>query len=295
MTDMLPIGQCVRLACLMEVSAPKPGNVHRGADFENLSFFDFAASAVAIGPVFDRLDAADSPSHFRRLGQLIFKSVQATRDAAATNTNLGTVLLLAPLALVPQDVSLGEGIGNVLGSLNADDCRDVYAAIGLAQPGGMGKVDEADLADAPPSDLIEAMRLAADRDLVARQYVNNFAEVLGEVLPAIGEGLTRGWSLSDTIVRVHVQLMRDHPDSLITRKCGPDVARESAAYAGQVLDAGLPGDEEYENALADLDFWLRSDGHRRNPGTTADLVAAGLFAALREGIIKAPFRFYRAS
>jgi triphosphoribosyl-dephospho-CoA synthase len=68
------------------------------------------------------------------------------------------------------------------------------------------------------------------------------------------------------------------------------VAEKAAVLARQTLDAGLPGDEPYARAVADLDFWLRSDGHRRNPGTTADLVAAGLFAALRDGIIQAPYR-----
>ena len=92
----------------------------------------------------------------------------------------------------------------------------------------------------------------------------------------------------DAIVHVHLQLMREFPDSLIGRKCGAAVAQRSAKLAAVALDAGLPGSEAYHEALADLDFWLRSDGHRRNPGTTADLVAAGLFVLLREGIMNEP-------
>jgi triphosphoribosyl-dephospho-CoA synthase len=83
------------------------------------------------------------------------------------------------------------------------------------------------------------------------------------------------------------------PDSLIARRLGAAVANEAAARAGAVLELGLPGDEDYHEGLADLDFWLRARDHRRNPGTTADLIAAGLFAALRDGIIKAPFRLAR--
>ena len=92
-------------------------------------------------------------------------------------------------------------------------------------------------------------------------------------------------SLTDRIVHTHVRLMSQFPDSLIARKCGPTIARESADRASAVLGAGQVADEAYHRALADLDFWLRSDHHRRNPGATADLIAAGLFAGLRDGRI----------
>jgi triphosphoribosyl-dephospho-CoA synthase len=180
----------------------------------------------------------------------------------------------------------------VLQTLQADDARDVYEAIRLAQPGGLGEVPEADIHATPPSDLLAAMQLAAERDLVARQYANNFAEVLGNVVPWLQQGLAQGWPLGDVIIRVHLRMLSQFPDSLIARKCGPQVAAEAASHAKTVLAAGWPGDDNYHAALADLDFWLRSDHHRRNPGTTADLIAAGLFAALRDGLIGPPFRFY---
>jgi triphosphoribosyl-dephospho-CoA synthase len=86
--------------------------------------------------------------------------------------------------------------------------------------------------------------------------------------------------------------MSEFPDSLIARKCGEAVARQSAALAAAALAAGQPSDADYLRAVADLDFWLRADGHRRNPGTTADLLAAGLFASLLSGVIQLPVRFY---
>jgi triphosphoribosyl-dephospho-CoA synthase len=85
-------------------------------------------------------------------------------------------------------------------------------------------------------------------------------------------------------------LIAQHGDSLIARKCGPEMAKKAATIAGQVLSSGKPGDETYYEALADFDFWLRSDGHRRNPGTTADLIAAALFAGLRDGLLPPPWR-----
>jgi triphosphoribosyl-dephospho-CoA synthase len=285
----LPLGQCATLACLLEATAAKPGNVHRGSDFDDLTYLDFAVSAVVIGPVIEAGTATPNP---QRLGSLVLSAVEATRRAVATNTNLGTVLLLAPLALVPRQEPLASGVQRVLKNLNADDARDVYAAIRLAQPGGLGKVQEADVQAEPPDDLLAAMQLAADRDLVARQYVNNFAEVLGNAVPWLQEGLSEGWPLGEVIIQVHLRMLSQYPDSLIARKCGSGIASETAAHAATVLAAGRPGDENYHAALTDLDFWLRADHHRRNPGTTADLIAAGLFVALRDGVMRPPFRFY---
>jgi triphosphoribosyl-dephospho-CoA synthase len=282
----LTIGQMASLACLLEVTASKPGNVHRGADFEDVTFLDFATSAVVIGRA---LDAAPG----RRLGETVLAAVQATRQAVATNTNLGTILLLVPMALVPRGDALQAGVPKVLEGLDPQDSRLVYQAIRVAQPGGLGQTSEADVAGEAPASLVAAMRLAASRDMVARQYADGFAEIFGHVLPALRDGIKRGWPLGDAIIRAHLTLMRDFPDSLIARKCGLPVAEQAAARAGRTLEAGLPGEEDFVLALEDFDFWLRSDHHRRNPGTTADLIAAGLFAALREGLIAPPFNFYR--
>ncbi|HZZ70865.1 MAG TPA: triphosphoribosyl-dephospho-CoA synthase [Pirellulales bacterium] len=275
---MYSLGQCATLACLWEATAPKPGNVHRGADFETLSFFDFVTSAVVIGPIMEQAGA-------QPLGRTIFEAVQATRAAVHTNTNLGTVLLLAPLAKVPRSQSLGGGVADVLASLTPADSEWVYEAIRTAAAGGLGQVNEFDIRGEPPPRLLAAMALAAPRDLVARQYVEQFDTVLNRVVPEILAGRERGWSLSDTIIQTQLRLLGDFPDSLIARKCGEPTAQQASAMALSVLSAGEPADENYEHALADFDFWLRSDGHRRNPGTTADLIAAGLFAALRDGLL----------
>src|SRR5262249_40429431 len=125
------------------------------------------------------------------------------------------------------------------------------------------------------------MVLAADRDLIARQYTNDFAEVFGDVPDALLAGLRRSGSLEEAIIEAHLCLMRDHPDTLIARKAGPEVAAEAARRAGEALQAGGA-------AVAEFDTWLRADGRRRNPGTTADLLTAGLFVLLRQGQISIP-------
>ncbi|MCE9527186.1 MAG: triphosphoribosyl-dephospho-CoA synthase [Planctomycetales bacterium] len=281
LTPSLSIGQCATLACLLEATAPKVGNVHRGADFENLTFADFIASAVAIGPAMESAKATG-------VGVAVLEAVKATRQLVDTNTNLGMVLLLAPLAAIPREEPLKTGIGNVLRGLTPDDCRLVYEAIRLAQPGGMGKVEKMDVATETPSDLLVAMSAAADRDLVAQQYVTDFDLVLSKVAPWLKEAASR-WSLTDAIIQTHLRLLAEYPDSLIARKCGLEMAQEVSTYAAAVLAAGSPGEDSYQESAADLDFFLRSDGHRRNPGTTADLIAAGLFVLLRDGRLKTPW------
>jgi triphosphoribosyl-dephospho-CoA synthase len=280
----LSIGQCATLACLLEATAPKAGNVHRGADFDDLTFNDFAVSSVAIGPA---MEAAATTG----VGRAVRDAVAATRGYVPTNTNLGMALLMAPLAAAPRNEPLTTmSIGHVLSSMTSDDCRLVYEAIRLAGPGGLGKVESMDVADEPPTDLVAAMRASKDRDLVARQYVENFRLVLDDALPALIAARERGWTLTDAIIHTHVSLIAQQGDSLIARKCGLEVARKASAIAEQVLACGNPGDEAYYAALADFDFWLRSDVNRRNPGTTADLIAAALFAGLRDGVLPPPWR-----
>jgi triphosphoribosyl-dephospho-CoA synthase len=282
----LTVGQCAALACLIEATAPKPGNVHRGADFDDLTYPDLISAGIAIAPVLDQAAG-------RRLGATVHEAVSATRRLVRSNANLGTILLLSPLAAVPPEQSLADGLPAVLAALDAEDARLVYEAIRLANPGGLGTAPQADVFGPPPPDLIAAMRLAADRDLVARQYVNGFREVFGHVLTALVHGQQRGWPLTDTVVHAHLSLMSQFPDSLIARKRGSAAARQAADHAHEVLASGEPGSRSYRAALADLDFWLRSDGQQRNPGTTADLVAAGLFLALRENLLDLPLAWYR--
>jgi triphosphoribosyl-dephospho-CoA synthase len=281
---VLTVGQCATLACVLEATAPKAGNVHRSADFEDLTIHDFLASAVAIAPAMDVAPQAG-------IGRTVLDSIVATRRLVSTNTNLGIAILLAPLAAVPRDQTLSTAaVHEVLARLTPDDCRLVYAAIRMAVPGGLGKVKEMDVADEPPSDLLLAMHAAADRDLVARQYVDDFRLVLDEALPLLVAGRTSGWSLTESIIHTHLTLLARYEDSLIVRKCGSETASQVSAMAGTVLAAGGPGVEAYYDALTSFDFWLRTDGHRRNPGTTADLIAAALFAGLRDGLLLPPYR-----
>jgi triphosphoribosyl-dephospho-CoA synthase len=278
---MPDVGLCAQVACVWEATARKPGNVHRFRDFEDAGYLDFVLSAAALAPVL-----AAAPE--RRVGATILEGVQATRRVVRSNTNLGMVLLLAPLAAVPAGEELRPGVAGVLDRLDLEDARLTYEAIRLARPGGLGRAPEQDVEAAPTQTLRQVMALAAGRDLVARQYASGFAEVFEDGVPAVRAGLGHTGSLEGAILWGQLTLLARHPDTLIARKRGAAEADEAAARAGQVLDRGWPQARAGWSALADLDAWLRAEGHQRNPGTTADLVTASLFVLLRDEVIPLP-------
>jgi triphosphoribosyl-dephospho-CoA synthase len=280
---MLPIALCAQLACLWEATARKPGNVHPYAAFADLTYLDLLQSAAAVAPV---LDSASSSG----VGKTILDAVQATRRIASTNTNLGIMLLLAPLAAVPAHEDLRQGLPRVLAGLDIADARVVYEAIRLASAGGLGKVPEQDIRVAPTKSLVDVMGLAAERDLVAKQYANGFREVFHEGVPALRRGLQLTGNLENAIIYGHLTLMASHPDSLIVRKRGTGEAQEASRRARSILQQGWPKEAESQQALIEFDGWLRAEGHSRNPGTTADLLTACLFVLLREGTIELPLQ-----
>src|SRR5262249_48087782 len=95
-------------------------------------------------------------------------------------------------------------------------------------------------------------------------------------------------SLEGAIVYCHLRLMADHPDTLIARKRNQAEAEFASRWARRVLEQNWPPTGDCWKTLEIFDAWLRAEGHSRNPGTTADLVAACLFVALREGRITLP-------
>jgi triphosphoribosyl-dephospho-CoA synthase len=279
--DERNLGDLASQACLWEAEARKAGNVHPQRSFADVGYADFVASAVAICPVF-----RDNAEH--TVGSLVLGAIQATRRVVGTNTNLGIVLLLAPLAVCRADRPLPRGVMEVLDNLTVKDSQQVYEAIRLAQPGGMGEVAAQDLGAAPTLPLGEVMALAQNGDMIARQYVNGFQEVLCEGVPFLERGLQDWGNLEDAIVGAHLEFIATHPDTLIARKCGLAEAEDASRRARAVLDAGWPHSEHGTRAFDELDEWLRADGNRRNPGTSADLVTACIFAALRDKMIGLP-------
>jgi triphosphoribosyl-dephospho-CoA synthase len=275
------VGVHAQLACIWEATARKPGNVHPWSGFTDTGYLDFLASAAAIAPVLERAGG-------RRLGETVRDAVAATRAVASANTNLGIVLLFAPMAGVSWAENPAAELNALLDHLDVRDAEMVYEAIRMAQPGGLGRVVEQDIAVQPTLPLRAIMTSAAQRDRIAYQYAYGFGDVLDQGVPALTEGLARTTSLEGSIIYCFLQMLARFPDSLIARKRGAGDAEKASCMARHVLEQGWPEGPGARANLAELDCWLRSEGNERNPGTTADLVAASLFVALRQGIIKLP-------
>jgi triphosphoribosyl-dephospho-CoA synthase len=287
--DAAEVASAAQLACLLEASAPKPGNVAPGLAFHDTRYEDFLASAAAIGPAL--LAASTAP-----LGATIRRAIESTAHWTRANTNLGIVLLLAPLARAaltpPTREGEGEGGGtellrarlaSVLASTTVEDAADVYAAIRLAHPGGLGTAAEQDVAAPPTVALRDAMALAAERDTIAREYVTDFAVTFETGAPALERARREGLSWSDAVVETYLTLLAAVPDTHIARKLGMDDAAAVSVRARDVLAAGGVRTARGREAVARLDEALRDARNARNPGTTADLTAASLYVALLGG------------
>ena len=260
----------------MEVMSPKPGNVSPGTEFSDASVDDFLKSADAIAPIL-------ATASERSLGATILEAILATRNVVDHNTNLGIVLLLAPLAAVSSDQSLRVGIAAVLNTTTVEDSRLVYEAIRTAQPSGLGEAGEQDLNVEPTLNLLECMKLAADRDMIAAQYASGFHDVLKSGRDFLLEYNPLPITQPQKISMLAVRLLAEFGDSLIARKCGAEMSDIVSEKARSLLDIGWPMQHDTAQQFAAFDAFLRADGNRRNPGTTADLVAGIIFAALREG------------
>lgn len=270
-----------QVACLAELNAPNPGNVRPGRDLPDLSAREMMLSAAAVGPAL--ASAGDVP-----VGETILRAVRETRRWVDTNTNLGIVLLFAPVARAaavaaagpPGERDLEASLEQVLQATTVRDAELAYEAIRTAEPGGLGTVDEQDVSGRPTVPLREAMGLAADRDAVAAQYATGYRLARSVGVPAVRSARDEGLGWTEAALRCFGRLLAERPDSLLARKFGREEAESIRAEASRLLEAGPPGSPATEAGWEELDRRLRSASPPRNPGTTADLTAAALFLAL---------------
>ena len=286
------ISELARAACLLEATAPKPGNVHPGASFGDMHYQHFVDSAMIVGECFERLEEKE---RFGELGRFVLEIVRTTREKIGVNTNLGIALVIVPLGLAmlkcnriaacrKMDIdgrieSLRGEVTRVLQELGPEDSRNVFRAIAEANPGGLGQVKQMDVRGEAPESLMEAMSLARDRDQIAQQYTDGFVDCLS-MAKRLMELRAFGTGWMQAIVRVQVESLARQGDSLIRRKNDRDIEIEVQRLARESLTLADLGEVNPWGSESELDRYLRADGNRRNPGATADLIAGGLFVAL---------------
>ena len=282
-------------ACALDVLVRKPGNVSVHSAGHGMDAALFMASAeAAAGPLF--VSGA-------RVGQRIEGAVRATWAVAGCNTNLGILLLCAPVALALElhphaadPPSLRKALGSVLRHLDRADAAAAYRAIAHANPGGLGHAADQDVHAEPDVDLRSAMALAADRDTIAAQYRDGYALVFETVLPSLGPAFNSvsipacnrapaGASFApaartvDAVQRAYLALLAAAPDSHIARKRGLETATALMHQARAWCNRAAPGAVlDADPAFHAWDAALKADG--LNPGTSADLLVAGMMLAM---------------
>lgn len=284
-TDLVPsaVKQHFLAACHAELNALKPGNVHVFAAGHDMDVAHFTDAAAAAAPFMSDPDL--------QVGERIECAVRASFDAAQCNTNLGIILLTGPLAqaaLTPVAIdkhkpppSLRVRLAAVLANLTSEDTAAVFRAIAYAKPGGLGDASNSDVRKPPSTSLIAAMTQAADKDRIARSYVTDYADIFDLGLPALRRAeedcSAAGIDSNLAVTTLHMTFLAAFPDSHIARKYGIDTAKAVAAEAAKNRPLWQPTARP-DTASDLLDFDTRLKDQNLNPGTTADLVVATLFA-----------------
>lgn len=264
-------------ACLLDVLALKPGNVGVHGGGHGMQAVDFVRSARAAAPAIAVPGAG--------VGARIHAAVTATLAAVGTNTNLGIVLLCAPLAqaglraqLPLSHRNLRASLEQVLATLTVEDARLAFEAIRLASPGGLGEAPRHDVREPARISLLEAMREATNRDSIARQYVSGYADVLDTGLRRLEAVQATGRDRRSAATDVFLEFLRRYPDSHVSRKFGAaeaEALRREARAQAEVTDSLADAAAVRAQLLA----WDAALKRRAlNPGTSADLTVATLFA-----------------
>ena len=266
--------EAIRAACITDIHAFKPGNVSTGSPGHGMQADDFIVSASAMA----RAIAAPMVD----VGERVLRAVEATRSVVSVNTNLGIILLCAPLAHAAlarmSERRLRVRLHAVLVGLDVYDAELTYRGIRLAAPGGLGRSERHDVAHSPTVTLVEAMNEASGRDRIAYQYVSDFQDIFETGLPALRESEARWGSRDWAAVYVYLVMLAAFVDSLIVRKHGIEIAAGVSRRAADLkLSLGRADDPSRElPALEAFDRQLKAKSI--NPGTTADLTVATLVA-----------------
>jgi len=304
------VSRCLQLAILLEVSAyPKPGNVHRTADFAETKYEHFLASAVAISPHFRLMARMGTKVFQKKIAPAQINIGKAIKNAAKDvvawqhdkNTLLGSILLLSPMAAaggltMAEKTSFSvdsfkRNVKLIVESTTPQDAVEVYEAIAIAQPGGLGKAPKLDITNASSKQkilaegisLYEVFRISAPWDAISAEWVNGFHITFSIGYPHFKRLIQETRDINMASVHTFLKILSEVPDTLIARKTGRPKAEWVSSKAKNVLNLGGLATEEGRKSLFELDRKLHDANHKLNPGTTADITSAVLAVAILGG------------
>jgi triphosphoribosyl-dephospho-CoA synthase len=303
--------RCAQLSSHLELSGwPKIGNVHRTRNFSQTRYEHFLAGIVAIQPNFisflkrvsEKIQTKEENLSFIRLG-LFFKSAaeDMMKWQSGGNVILGHILILAPLTSAAAIcIKLGltsikeykEIVERVINDASLEDTINLYEAIRICNPGGLGKIDKYDIYnDQSFKELIEdrvnlktIFEYSMDYDLISREYANGFEIIINEGLPYFFDVFNQTKDINTSIVNTYLKLLSTHLDTLIIRKADKNsaifvsnLALKILKYKGILTRKGLRLAIRYDKKI-------QQENGKLNPGTTADLMTGIIFCALIFGL-----------
>ncbi|WP_047549822.1 triphosphoribosyl-dephospho-CoA synthase [Methylotenera sp. G11] len=271
----LQLAAAYKAACMGELQALKPGNVHAFADGHGMTVQDFILSADVTAEIITR--AGLTP------GERIFLAAEATKKAVGQNTNLGVLLLCAPIIEAAMHVSasqsLAQCLNQALSALTVSDAEYVSKAIVLASPAGLGTADQHDVHEKPHVSLLEMMRSAQDRDRISWQYANSFQDIMAFGITRYTDALIKWGNPAWSATALYLSFLAHYPDTHVVRKYGAAFAeslmQEASVFEQLHLAAENP--KLVQKKLLDWDASLKQRGI--NPGTSADLTVATLLVS----------------
>ncbi|MGA2310317.1 MAG: triphosphoribosyl-dephospho-CoA synthase [Candidatus Bathyarchaeia archaeon] len=302
------IARCLELAILLEVSAHKPGNVSVINNFEKTLYGHFLASAVAAASSFEtaaqlgilvsqgKIDVADVG--VGRLIKRCIADINAWQHGG--NTLLGVVILLSPIAVAAGMTSttgylnlqhLRKNLKLITESTTPRDAVNMYAAIEIANPSGLGKAPALDIND-PDSvgriledkiSLYKIFKIAEKYDTICSEWVNNYPITFDLAYPSLTKRLQNKDDPNSATVQTFLEVLAKVPDTFIARKTGIEKSREISLRARHVLNLGGIETSVGKKSLSEFDQELRKSGNLLNPGTTADILAAALALCVLNG------------
>ncbi|HYN53420.1 MAG TPA: triphosphoribosyl-dephospho-CoA synthase [Methylotenera sp.] len=263
-------------ACMAELQALKPGNVHLFADGHGMTIHDFIKSADASASIIAQPDLT--------VGERIYSAVEATQKAVGLNTNLGVILLCAPLihaALLGNvTFSLQENLNHTLNQLTVQDAELTAKAILLANPAGLGNSHQHDVNETPNVTLLEMMRVAAHKDRIAWQYANAYQDIVAFGLQSYTKAIARWQNPAWATTALYLDFLAHRMDTHIARKYGESFATNVMLEAQPFETIFLASDNPklVHKKLLDWDASLKK--RNINPGTSADFTVATVLASL---------------
>lgn len=303
--------RCITLSSLLELSGwPKPGNVHRTKDFKSTRFEHFLAGIASIQPnfrdlcqrVYTNSNIAIQNYSFVELGHFFKKAAkEMMKWQKGGNVLLGHILIFAPLTaaaaicLKTEKMSFNDfiiNINKIIDDSTVKDTINLYEAIRICNPGGLGSIDKYDIYDESAIQKIKEdeinlkkiFELSKDYDSISLEYSHGFRIILKEGLPYYFDKFNLTKDINTATVDTFLKILAEHPDTLIRRKSGLETALSVSNKASEILQYGGISSEIGLNLVKQLDIELHEKEGKMNPGTTADIVAGIIFCALLFGL-----------